>query len=109
MQLDSDLSASKGIKHVRIKKFNVVQSSLTYATVAAILVGIIIIPIALFGSIFGNLFSDMPGMTMGGGIMMMVLAPVLYFAITFVLSLIGFSIYNLASNWTGGFEVEVEA
>jgi len=109
MELDRDLSGAGAPRKACIKRFNIVQSALTYATVVGIMMFILLIPFMLIGSAFGGLFQEMPGFGMGGGIVMLLLAPVIYFGLTFVISAIGFAIYNVAAKWTGGIEVEVEA
>ncbi|HEX8371164.1 MAG TPA: hypothetical protein VF585_00155 [Chthoniobacterales bacterium] len=44
----------------------------------------------------------------GAGVAMMILMPLLYAVMGFIIGIVGAAIYNLFSKWIGGIEVEVE-
>ena len=44
----------------------------------------------------------------GAGVLLMILFPLMYAAMGFIIGLIGAAIYNLFAKWIGGIEVEVE-
>jgi len=111
MELDSDLTNE--LKTVRIKRYNVVQSSLTYATITAFLVFCLFVLMFLITLVAGSSMSGMFGgaKMLGagvGGVLMLIIGPIIYFVLTFLMSLLGFSIYNLVAKWTGGIEVSLQ-
>jgi outer membrane lipoprotein SlyB len=60
------------------------------------------------GLIFGASMSGTPGIGIGGGIAMIIFLPIIYGIVGFIGGVLGAAIYNMISNWIGGFEVEVE-
>jgi hypothetical protein len=89
----------------RIKSFGVIQTAKVAGILYFLLSFVIFLPVILLGSAFGNrLF---PGLNVGIG-MLLVLIPLLYGFIGFVMTAICCAVYNLIVQWTGGIELEVE-
>ncbi len=87
----------------QIVRVSVFQS----AKVMAALYVAMTIPLMLIGALF---MSRLPGGGMGmfGGVMMLVLMPVLYGVFGFLFSLLGGWIYNMIASQIGGFEFTTE-
>ena len=85
----------------QIKRISLLQS----AKVAAALYFVITIP---FVAIMALFMAVMPGRGMGGGLMMLIIAPVLYALFGFLFSLLGGWIYNMVASQIGGFEYTSE-
>ena len=84
----------------RIKKFGVAQTAKVVATIYGVMALIFVIPMMIFGS-----FS---GVTPFGGSYVMLLMPLAYWVLTFIMTAIGCFVYNIIAEKTGGIEIEVE-
>ena len=101
----------------RIRNINVVQwalvSALIYAAFGLIL-GLFWIPFAAMMTVVGG--GIMHGGGGGGGGMMgaglgffaIIVFPIMYFVIGFVVGIIFSALYNLVAGWTGGVEMKLE-
>ena len=72
--------------------------------------GLIFVPFFLIGGFAGAFASqDKPAFPFAGaiGIVLAILAPLLYGGMGFVFGAIGALIYNLIAKWVGGFELEL--
>lgn len=71
--------------------------------------GLIFIPFALIGGMFGIL-SHQTGGAMGGAALLVlaVLAPVIYGVMGFLLGALTAWVYNLVAKWMGGIELELQ-
>ena len=96
----------------RIRHINIVQwalvSGLVYAALGLIL-GLFWIPVAALMTAASG------GMTHGGGMMgaglglfAIIVFPIMYFVIGFVVGIIFSALYNLVAEWTGGVEMKLE-
>ena len=105
MQLDEGMTSS-GTKTINIMKFNAVKNSLTMGLLMAAFVFIILLFMLLFGgSLSGLMGGELPfGDSMGTGILVLIAGPLVYFVFGFLSNLLMFSLFNLISKLTGGFE-----
>lgn len=93
---------------VQIKSFGVLQTAKVAAILYFLGAAIVCIPmsvITFLGGLLGSQQSVMGGLI--GGIMML-FAPLLYGAISFVFIAIGCWVYNLVAGFAGGIEIELE-
>ncbi len=93
-----------------IKKIHVVPFALTIGVIEAVIgliVGILMfLLIGLLSTIPG--FNQTGSMMLGGGIVLLVTYPILFFIIGFIGGAIISVVYNLIAPVTGGIKVEVE-
>jgi len=98
---------------MEIKRIGVFSFAKVYAVVMAGIALVIIIPVGIISMIAGAAFSgrDAGGAVGGifGGLMMIVLAPVIYGLMGFILGALTALIYNVASGLVGGVEFEMES
>ena len=98
--------------NMQIKRIGVFSFAKVYAVVMAGIALIIIIPVGLISMIAGAAFSgrDAGGAIGGifGGIFMMVLAQVIYGVLGFIFGALTALIYNVASGFVGGVELELD-
>jgi hypothetical protein len=95
---------------VRIRRLGVVKTATVAAVVYLLLTSIIVLPLVLIGASAGPItFTDQSGRTvsMEVPIGILLLAPILYAGIGWVLTAIACLIYNLAAAITGGAELEI--
>lgn len=98
----------------RVRRVNPVQFALVSATLYAIVVfifALLWLPIAsMYGAVMGSMGGGMQARWFGAGlgIVMIVIWPIVYFAISFIIGLIGAALYNVVAGWTGGIEVTLE-
>jgi hypothetical protein len=89
----------------RIKSFGIYQTSKVVAIILFFSSLIFVIPFALMMKLaVGHNISGFP---FGGGAFI-VLLPVFYGIMGFIMTAIGCLIYNLVAKWTGGIELEFE-
>lgn len=89
----------------RIKKFSVYQTARVVGMITLLLTAIIIIPIGLLISLTGS--GSAMGFPYEGGLII-VLVPLLYAVISFIVTALSCLIYNMVSGWVGGIELEFE-
>ena len=83
----------------KIKRINPLQ----FGKVSAVLYGflsIIFVPLMIIPAII----TKQPG----PGIIVILVMPVIYTAVGFIMAVIGAAVYNLCATWVGGIEVELE-
>jgi hypothetical protein len=93
----------------RLRRINPIQLGL----VLGILYGIFTFIVALIVFPFSGMMagSGMPMNRMFGlgfGAAMVVVLPIAYFFISFIVGVIGALLYNLVAGWTGGIEIELQ-
>lgn len=98
----------------RIRHINIVQwalvSGLIYAALGLIL-GLFWIPVAaLMTAASGGMMHGGGGGMMGAGLGLfaIIVFPIMYFVIGFVVGIIFSALYNLVAGWTGGVEMKLE-
>lgn len=89
----------------RIKSFGVAQTAKVFAVIYFVTSAIIFIPFFLFSLLFG-LLDDSPFAYFGTSIL--ILAPVFYGIVGFVIIALACLVYNFTVKYTGGIELEVE-
>lgn len=89
----------------KVKRIGVFQTSLIAAIIYFFLALIIMIPMMLIMGVVGGL-SDVPGFAFGGGLM--ILMPIMYAVIGFIMTAFMCWLYNVIANRIGGVEIEVE-
>lgn len=62
----------------------------------------------IFGSMFARLGGAPNGTMMAGGIVALILFPIMYAVIGFIVGAIGAALYNLVASIIGGVEIDVE-
>ena len=95
---------------MRIQKINPIGWANLIAMATAIFTFLFILLFMLFGSILGGLMgggAEMVGGVMGGGGVMLLLGPILYGVVTWILTIIFALIMNLCLKWIGGLKIEV--
>ena len=94
----------------QVKKFGVFQTAKVLAIIYLILYAVLMVPAGLFMVIFGAVAgfpTEVPFAFSGLGIILMLL-PVFYAVLMFVITAIGCLVYNLLSDKMGGIEVELK-
>jgi drug/metabolite transporter (DMT)-like permease len=91
-----------------IKRIGVLSAAKVAAIIYFLIAAIIFIPMGLITTIMGGAASDNPFFAFGGGLFLLFM-PFLYAGLGFVAVAIGCFIYNLASQWIGGVEVELSS
>ncbi len=76
-----------------------------YALIGFI-IGAIVSAVSMIGGALGGSDAGMMGMIFGAAAV--ILLPLLYGCMGFVMTLIGASLFNLAAGWVGGVELETE-
>ena len=95
---------------LKLKRIDPVKAGLIYGITLAC-VGFIVIGIAmLFGGLLGGASGDLGvlGGLLGGGIIGLIIVPVFYFAIGFIIGWIGTSVLNFVLKKTNGLDVDFE-
>lgn len=93
----------------RIKRIDPMQSGKVTAIISVALILIIFIPIALLFSIAGLGSRGMGfGSFLGGGIFMLILGPIFYGIIGFIMGILYAYIYNYTYRFHGGLELEYD-
>lgn len=92
----------------RIKSFGVIQTAKVVGIIYFLLGFVVLIPLWLVLTAMGPLMreSDTPFMPLTGTLLIMI--PIFYGMLGFVITAVGCLIYNLIARWTGGIELEVE-
>jgi hypothetical protein len=88
----------------RLRHVAPLQCGIVLATLYA-LVSLVFVPVVLVVAVFGNLWRGGARHSILNGIFV-VLFPVFYGVIGFILGVIVAAVYNLAAKWTGGLEFE---
>lgn len=84
---------------MKIKKVNILKIAFFMASVYGILSAIVFLIAGVFGLVIqGQVI----------GLLLVIIAPIIYAVVGFVGGLIMGAIYNLVSKWIGGIEVEIE-
>ena len=96
-------------KIIKIKKIGVLSlgkiSAVLYAIIGLIF-GVFMAFVSLAGAAFSQSTTGMFGMVFGVGAI--VLLPIFYGVMGFVVGLLTALLYNLIANWIGGLELEIE-
>lgn len=94
----------------RIRKVDPIQSGKVTAIISIALSLVIIIPAFLFFSSLGLNSSDrgMAGAIFGGGIMMVILGPLLYGFFGFIAGILYALVYNVTYRFHGGLQLEYD-
>jgi hypothetical protein len=85
-------------------------SPLAFAKVQAIMMAIIGLIFGLFVALLGGFagsLSPQPGVGITLGASAIILLPIFYGILGFLMGLIGAGIYNLVASWVGGFEIDL--
>lgn len=90
----------------RLKRIDPVQAAKVAAVIYFLISLVFLLPIMLIGQVTGGSgFSEAFGLGIGMAILVL---PVVYAVLGFVVVAISCLIYNLVAGWVGGIEVEVE-
>jgi hypothetical protein len=89
----------------RIKRIGVFQTSKVAAIILFVIALIFMIPFSLIGTFAGHAAG--PFFPFAGGFFIIIF-PILYGVMGFIMTAISCAIYNLVAKWTGGIEVEIE-
>lgn len=96
-------------KKIKIKKIGILSlakiSALLYA-IMGLIVGVFMALISLIGAAFSQSTTGMFGMLFGVGAI--ILLPIFYGAMGFVMGVVTAWLYNIIANWIGGLELEFE-
>jgi hypothetical protein len=92
----------------RITRFNVIKTSNVVAVIYMLIVAIFVIPFLILGFLFGATGSPQAQQFLGGGMIVGVVAVLVYGLFGWIFTAIACLIYNLAARWVGGVEVQVE-
>lgn len=90
----------------RIGPMSVAKISGALYALIGLIVGGIVSAVSVVGGAMGGSDTGMVGMIFGAAAV--VLLPLLYGCMGFVLSLIGAGLFNLAAGWVGGIELETQ-
>tara|TARA_B100001094_G_scaffold329274_1_gene391656 strand:- start:638 stop:928 length:291 start_codon:yes stop_codon:yes gene_type:complete len=93
---------------MKIQKVSPVGLANIAAVATAFIVFIILLLLTVLGGILGGLIGDvaMLGGMAGGGIIMLILGPLIYGVLAWIFTLIYALILNLALKWIGGLQVD---
>ena len=90
----------------RIGPLSVAKVSGALYALMGLVIGAVMSAISVVGGAMGGSESGMMGLIFGAAAV--ILLPLLYGCIGFVMSLIGASLFNLAAGWVGGIELETQ-
>lgn len=89
----------------RVGKFSALKAGFVVSALFGLLVGLVCTAFAFAGVPFG--FEARMGFKGLLGLLLLILCPLFYGIIGAIVTFIGALIYNLASRWTGGLEVDI--
>ena len=93
---------------VKIEKIGVSSAAKIYGLTLGILGFVIGIFYALFLSAFSGLLDDLPISGAGGlGIIMVIVFPIMYGIMGFIIGALGSVVYNFVASKTGGLEIQL--
>ncbi|SFT70356.1 hypothetical protein SAMN04489724_1696 [Algoriphagus locisalis] len=93
---------------VKIEKIGVASAAKIYGLTLGILGFVLGIFYALFLSAFSGLIDDFPIAGAGGiGIIMVIVFPIMYGIIGFIVGALGAVVYNFVASKTGGLEIQL--
>jgi len=102
-------------KPVKLKRIGVLSLAKFYAIMMGIMgliIGIFIAFIAIISSISGSIAtstaSGQLGLFAGLGFLGIVIIPLFYATLGFIIGVVSAFLYNLIAGWIGGIEVEIE-
>ena len=90
----------------RIGPLSVAKVSGALYALMGLVIGAVMSAISVVSGAMGGSESGMMGLIFGAAAV--ILLPLLYGCIGFVMSLIGASLFNLAAGWVGGIELETQ-
>jgi hypothetical protein len=90
----------------RIGPMSLAKLSGTLYALIGLIIGAIVSAVSIIGGAMGGSDPGMVGLLFGAAAV--VLVPLLYGCMGFVMSLIGASLFNLVAGWVGGIELATE-
>ena len=90
----------------RIGPMSLAKLSGTLYALIGLIIGAIVSAVSIIGGAMGGSDAGMMGLIFGAAAV--VLVPLLYGCMGFVMSLIGASLFNLVAGWVGGIELDTE-
>jgi hypothetical protein len=89
-----------------IRRFSVIKTATVVAVMYAVIVAVVIIPLAILAVAFGR--GDSGGAGVVGFLVFGLLAALIYGVFGWIFTAIACAVYNLAAGWVGGIEVQVD-
>ena len=92
----------------RIRRFGVMKTATVVAVMYMVIVAVFVVPIALIGLLVAPSQGSAAGSTIAGILTIGVVAIFGYGLLGWVFTALAAAVYNLAAQWVGGIEVQVE-